>query len=149
MWREGALGPAINIVASLCADVRFFGSALRMGVPSAGCLFLLGADWSRWSVAFGALSHNCVGGSWAVHSRHGGLLCSLPAAPMQPPFTQLCWGRGRAAFRCGFSERWRGHLMGRIEPCGGDAGRGLRCCFGMLRGANGMTAGWCLLSFAP
>jgi hypothetical protein len=29
---------AIHIVASLCADARFFGSALRM--------FLLGADWS-------------------------------------------------------------------------------------------------------
>jgi hypothetical protein len=25
MGREGALGPAINIVASLCADVHFFG----------------------------------------------------------------------------------------------------------------------------
>jgi hypothetical protein len=25
MWREGALGPGINIVASLCAGVRFFG----------------------------------------------------------------------------------------------------------------------------
>jgi hypothetical protein len=27
MGREGALGPAINIVASLCAGVRFFGLA--------------------------------------------------------------------------------------------------------------------------
>jgi hypothetical protein len=27
MWREGALDPAINIVASLCAGVRFFGLA--------------------------------------------------------------------------------------------------------------------------
>jgi hypothetical protein len=47
MWREGALDPAINIVASLCADVRFFGSALRMGGLAAGFLFLLGADWSH------------------------------------------------------------------------------------------------------
>jgi hypothetical protein len=33
MWREGALEPhdVINIVVSLCADVRFFGLALRMG----------------------------------------------------------------------------------------------------------------------
>jgi hypothetical protein len=36
MWREGALDPAINIVASLCADVRFFGSALR-AKGSPGC----------------------------------------------------------------------------------------------------------------
>jgi hypothetical protein len=49
--------------------VRFFGPALRMGALAAGFLFLLGADWSgaygpswsRWSVAFGTLSHNCVG----------------------------------------------------------------------------------------
>jgi hypothetical protein len=47
MWREqGALDPTINIVASLCADVRFFGLAQRMGALAAGFLFLLGADWS-------------------------------------------------------------------------------------------------------
>ena len=81
LGREGALDPAINIVASLCADVRFFGLAQRMGALAAGFLFLLGADWSgalialigpswiRWSVAFGALSDD--------------------------PLTQLLWGRGR------------------------------------------------------
>ena len=46
MRREGALGPVINIVVSLCADVRFFGLALRMGALAAGFLFLFGADWS-------------------------------------------------------------------------------------------------------
>jgi hypothetical protein len=35
LGREGALDPAINIVASLCADVRFFGLAQRMGAPAA------------------------------------------------------------------------------------------------------------------
>jgi hypothetical protein len=39
MWREGTLGPTIHIVASLCAGVRFFGSALRMGALAAGFLF--------------------------------------------------------------------------------------------------------------
>ena len=47
VWgREGALGPAINVVASICADVRFFGLAQRMGALAAGFLFVLGADWS-------------------------------------------------------------------------------------------------------
>jgi hypothetical protein len=89
--------------------------------------------------------------NWSVlESLVRGVLC---------PLTQLRWGRGRCtrvmgaycaacpqrrcnhlshncvgvvggAFRCGFSERWRGYLVGRIEPCGGG---GLRCCFGMLR----------------
>jgi hypothetical protein len=44
--RKVALDPAINIVASLCADVRFFGLNQRMGALAAGFLFLLGADWS-------------------------------------------------------------------------------------------------------
>jgi hypothetical protein len=73
MWWEGALGPTINIVASLCAGVRFFGSALRMGALAAGFLFLLGADWSvalvrpgfagPWRLVLSqmALSHNYVG----------------------------------------------------------------------------------------
>jgi hypothetical protein len=75
MWREGrALDPTINIVASLCADVRFFGSALRMGGLAAGFLFLLGADcWSGalvrpgfagpWRLVLSqmTLSHNYVG----------------------------------------------------------------------------------------
>jgi hypothetical protein len=80
MWREGALGPAINIVASLCADVRFFGLALRMGVLAAGFLFLLGADWSGALVRPGVagpwrlmLPHTTALGSWEVHSCHGGL----------------------------------------------------------------------------
>jgi hypothetical protein len=80
MWREGALGPAINIVASLCADVRFFGLALRMGVLAAGFLFLLGADWSGALVRPGVAgpwrlrpSHTTALGSWEVHSCHGGL----------------------------------------------------------------------------
>jgi hypothetical protein len=86
LGREGALDPAIHIVASLCADVRFFGSAQRMGALTAGFLFLPVADWSlewcigpswiRWSVAFGALSDGSLAhtmGSWEVRSRHGGL----------------------------------------------------------------------------
>jgi hypothetical protein len=80
MWQEGALGPAINIVASLCADVRFFGSALRVRAPAAGFLFLLGADWSGALVRPGfagpwrlVLSHTTTLGSWEVRSRHGGL----------------------------------------------------------------------------
>ena len=52
LGREGALDPAINIVASLCADVRFFGLAQRMGAQAAGFLFLLGAltGVAHWSV---------------------------------------------------------------------------------------------------
>jgi hypothetical protein len=85
MWREGALVPAINIVASLCAGVRFFGSALRMGGLAAGFLFVLGADWSGalvrpgfagpWRLVLSqmALSHIHTLGSWEVRSRHGGL----------------------------------------------------------------------------
>ena len=59
MWWDGALDPAINIVASLCADVRFFGLAQRrMGALAAGFLFLLGADWS------GALVRPGFAGPW-------------------------------------------------------------------------------------
>ena len=36
LGREGALDPAINIVASLCADVRFFGLAQRMANGNGG-----------------------------------------------------------------------------------------------------------------
>jgi hypothetical protein len=73
MWWEGAIGPAINVVASLCAGVRFFGLAQRMGALAAGFLFLLGADWSGalvrpefagpWRLVLSqmTLSHNCVG----------------------------------------------------------------------------------------
>jgi hypothetical protein len=71
LGREGALDPAINIVAYLCADVRFFGSAQRMGALAAGFLFLLGADWSGalvrpgfagpWRLVFGALSDDSLG----------------------------------------------------------------------------------------
>jgi hypothetical protein len=73
MWWKGALGPAINIVASLCAGVRFFGLVQRMGALAAGFLFLLGADWSGslvrpgfagpWRLVLSqmALSHNYVG----------------------------------------------------------------------------------------
>jgi hypothetical protein len=81
------------LVASLCADVRFFGLAQRMGGPAAGFLFLLGADWSGalvrpgfagpWRLVLSqmTLSHIRWGlGSWEVRSHHGGLLCSLPAA---------------------------------------------------------------------
>jgi hypothetical protein len=64
----------INIMASLCADVRFFGLALRMGALAAGFLFLLGADWS------GALVRPGVAGPWRS------IWYSL---------TQLRWGRGR------------------------------------------------------
>jgi hypothetical protein len=42
--RARFFGPVINIVASLWAGVRFFGSALRMGALAAGFMFLLGAD---------------------------------------------------------------------------------------------------------
>jgi hypothetical protein len=67
VWREGAIGPAINIVASLCAGVRFFGLALRMGALAAGFLFcpaLTGVvHWPVLEslihgVRFGTLSHN-------------------------------------------------------------------------------------------
>jgi hypothetical protein len=73
MWQEGALGPVINIVASLCAGVRFFRLALRMGALAAGFLFLPSADWSvalvrpgvagPWRSIWSSLSltHNCVG----------------------------------------------------------------------------------------
>ena len=60
LGREGALDPAINIVASLCADVRFFGLAQRMGALAAGFLFLLGADWS------GALVRPGFAGPWRL-----------------------------------------------------------------------------------
>jgi hypothetical protein len=86
LGREGALGPAINIVASLCADVRFFGLAQRMGALAGGFLFLLGADWSGalvrpgfagpWRLVLSAqmaLSLAHALGSWEVRSRHGGL----------------------------------------------------------------------------
>jgi hypothetical protein len=78
MWREGVLDPAISIVAALCADVRFFGLALRMGawepwLLAAGFLFLPGADWS------GALVRPGVAGPWRS------IWYSL---------TQLRWGRG-------------------------------------------------------
>ena len=77
MWREGVLGPApINIVASLCADARFFGSALRMGGLAAGFLFLLGADWS------GALIRTGVAGPWRLVPSHTTAFC-------------VGWGRGR------------------------------------------------------
>jgi hypothetical protein len=71
MWREGIFGPVINIVASLCADVRFFRLALQMGALAAGFMLLLGADWSGalvrpgvagpCGVRFGTPSHNYVG----------------------------------------------------------------------------------------
>ena len=60
LGREGALDLAINIVASLCADVRFFGLAQRMGAQAAGFLFLLGADWS------GALVRPGFAGPWRL-----------------------------------------------------------------------------------
>ena len=107
LGREGALDPAINIVASLCADVRFFGLAQRMGAQAAGFLFLLGADWSGALVRPGfagpwrlVLSHSDdplahTLGSWEVRSRHGGLLCSLPAASDVTTAHTPIWGRGR------------------------------------------------------
>jgi hypothetical protein len=79
------------IVASLCAGVRFFGSAfLRMGALAAGFLFLPGADWSGalvspgvagWSVAFDlVLSHTTMLelGTWVV----GGALCTRVMGPV-------------------------------------------------------------------
>ena len=78
MWWDGALDPGINIVASLCADVRFFGLAQRMGAPAAGFLFLLGADWS------GALVRPGFAGPWR-----------LVLSQMAP--SHIRWGRGRCA----------------------------------------------------
>ena len=78
LGREGALDPAINIVASLCADVRFFGLAQRMGAQAAGFLFLLGADWS------GALVRPGFAGPWR-----------LVLSQMAP--SHMRWGRGRCA----------------------------------------------------
>ena len=78
LGREGALDPAINIVASLCADVRFFGSALRMGALAAGFLFLLGADWS------GVLVRPGSAGPWRL-------------VLSQMTLSHIRWGRGRCA----------------------------------------------------
>jgi hypothetical protein len=79
MWWDGALDPGINIVASLCADVRFFGLAQRMErALAAGFLFLLGADWS------GALVRPGFAGPWR-----------LVLSQMAP--SHIRWGRGRCA----------------------------------------------------
>ena len=78
LGREGALDPAINIVASLCADVRFFGLAQRMGALAAGFLFLLGADWS------GALVRPGFAGPWRL-------------VLSQMTLSHIRWGRGRCA----------------------------------------------------
>ena len=64
--REGALGPAINIVASLCADVRFFGSASR---PS---------EWGPWLLDFCFCSALTGVVHWSVlDSLVRGVWCSL------------------------------------------------------------------------
>jgi hypothetical protein len=63
---------------SLCADVRFFGLAQRMGALAAGFLFLLGADWS------GALVRPGFAGPWR-----------LVLSQMAP--SHMRWGRGRCA----------------------------------------------------
>jgi hypothetical protein len=75
---EGALDPAINVVASLCADVRFFGLAQRMGALAAGFQFLLGADWSGTLVCAG------FAGPWRLVLSHMAL-------------SHMRWGRGRCA----------------------------------------------------
>jgi hypothetical protein len=165
MWREGALGPAINIVASLCADVRVFGSALRMGAPAAGFLFLLGADWS------GALVRPRVAGPRRLvpsHSHHshnyvgvvGGALASWG------PIVQLARSVDVTTFHTTTLGSWEVHsyvglvsaggdplwhlwVVGRIEPCGGSVGGWAEVLCWDVPGANGMTAGGCLLSFAP
>ena len=78
-----------------------------MGAQAAGFLFLLGADWSGalvrpgfagpWRLVLalsdGSLAHTL--GSWGVRSRHGGLLCSLPAASDVTTAHTTIWGRGR------------------------------------------------------
>ena len=88
-------------------------------------------------MAFGALSDDSLAhtlGSWEVRSRHGGLLCSLPAASDVTTAHTPIWGRGRCIPLL-VSERRRGYPVGRIEPCGGD---GPVCCFGMFR----VRVGW-------
>ena len=64
------------LLASLCADVRYFGLAQRMGALAAGFLFLLGADWS------GALVRPGFAGPWR-----------LVLSQMAP--SHIRWGRGR------------------------------------------------------
>ena len=78
LGREGALDSATNIVASLCADVRFFGLAQRMGALAAGFLFLLGADWG------GALVRPGFAGPWRL-------------VLSQMALSHIRWGRGRCA----------------------------------------------------
>jgi hypothetical protein len=141
MWREGALGPAINIVASLCADVRFFGSALRMGAAlaaghgAAGFLFLLGTLLTgvvHWSV----LESLAASGVWCslTQLRGGrgrcirvmGAACSA-ACPQRRcnHLPQNYDGVVGGAFRCGFSERRRAGedtLWGVLSLVGGGTG---------------------------
>ena len=84
MWWDGALDPGINIVASLCADVRFFGLAQRMEpwlLDFCFCSALTGVV--RWSVrdslvrgvwcSLRWLPRTYVGAVGGALSRHGGL----------------------------------------------------------------------------
>jgi hypothetical protein len=107
LGREVALGPAINIVASLsvprCASLAWPSEWEPWLLDFCFCSALTGVV--HWSVldslvrgVFGAFSDDPLAhtlGSWEVRSRHGALLCSLPAASDVTTAHTTIWGCGR------------------------------------------------------
>jgi hypothetical protein len=114
---------------SLCRRALLCGLALRMGALAAGFLFLPGADGS------GALVRPGVAGPWRsvwyslTQLRWGRGRCTRVmgaccAACLQRRCNHLLHNYDgvvgeRCILMCGFSERRRGHLVGRIGPRGG------------------------------
>jgi hypothetical protein len=138
MWREGALGPAINIVASLCADVRFFGLALRMGALAAGffcfCPALTGVvHWSVLEslvrgVRFGTISHNYVGVVGGALAPWGPVVQLARSVDVTTSHTTTM-GSWEVNSDVGLVSAGEDTLWGVLSLVGG----GLRCCFRMFR----------------
>jgi hypothetical protein len=129
-----------------------------MGALAAGFLFLLGADWSGALVRPGFAgpwrlvpSHTTALGSWEVHSRRGGMWSTIAQLTRSADVTTshtTTMGSWEVHSDVGLVSAGEDTLhVGRIEPCGG--GRRSEVLFWDVSGANGVTAGGCLLSFAP
>jgi hypothetical protein len=162
MWREGrwrawSCYKCRGLSLCRCALLWLYG--LANGAPwqldFCFCPALTGVvHWSVLEsrvrgVRFGTPSHNCVGVVGGVLAPWGPVVQLARSADVTTSHTTTTgsW-EVHSDVRCGFSERRRGHPVGRIEPCVCGGG-GAEVLFWNVSGANGVTAGGCLLSFAP